>query len=110
MRVPNRITVKDAFSRSVNTGTHAVTPGGGDGTFPTGTGGVGQPGVTNPVLQFRDTSTNSPTTWSWEFKRNGTVIGTSAQQNPMFTFPAAGAYEVTLTTNVGAMTHDVTVA
>ncbi|WP_446219651.1 PKD domain-containing protein [Micromonospora sp. IBHARD004] len=43
-------------------------------------------------VQFTDTSTNSPTSWSWNFG-NGT---TSTQQNPMATYDSAGTYTVTL--------------
>ena len=44
-------------------------------------------------VQFTDTSTGGPTSWAWTFG-DGT---TSTQASPLHTFPAAGAYDVTLT-------------
>jgi hypothetical protein len=44
-------------------------------------------------VQFTDTSTGSPTTWSWAFGDGGT----SAVQHPSHTFSAAGTFAVTLT-------------
>ncbi|MBL8898191.1 MAG: PKD domain-containing protein [Planctomycetes bacterium] len=44
--------------------------------------------------QFTDTSTGSPSVWSWDF--DGDNIPDSAQQNPSFTYPAGGTYTVTL--------------
>ena len=45
------------------------------------------------TVQFTDTSTGSPTAWSWDFG-DGT---TSPDQNPIHTYTSAGAYTVTLT-------------
>ena len=45
------------------------------------------------AVQFTDTSSGSPTAWSWAFG-DGAV---SAQQNPAHTYAAAGTYTVTLT-------------
>ena len=51
---------------------------------------------------FTDTSTNSPTSWKWNFG-DGSAEDTS--QNPTHTYGAAGTYEVTLTaTNVSGAT------
>jgi lysyl endopeptidase len=46
------------------------------------------------TVNFTDLSTNSPTSWSWNFG-NG---GTSTQQNPSRTYNAVGQYTVSLTT------------
>ncbi len=46
------------------------------------------------VVQFTDLTTNSPTTWSWNFG-DGT---TSTAQNPSHIYTANGTYTVTLTT------------
>lgn len=43
-------------------------------------------------VQFTDLSTNSPTSWLWDFGD-----GTSQGQNPIFTFNTPGVYTVTLT-------------
>lgn len=44
------------------------------------------------VVQFTDTSTGSPTSWSWNFG-DGNI---SSAQNPSHTYSAAGVYSVTL--------------
>ena len=45
-------------------------------------------------IQFFDQSTNSPTTWSWDFGDGGT----STLENPTHTYLANGTYTVSLTT------------
>ncbi|MBK9388280.1 MAG: PKD domain-containing protein [Planctomycetes bacterium] len=46
-------------------------------------------------MDFSDTSTGTPIAWSWDL--NGDNLPDSIQQNPSFTYPAPGAYNVTLT-------------
>jgi large repetitive protein len=49
---------------------------------------------TGPLsVQFTDTSTNSPTSWSWDFGDNET----STEQNPTHTYNNEGTYNVSLT-------------
>jgi PKD repeat protein len=50
-------------------------------------------GTTPLTVQFLDSSTNSPTSWSWSFGDGGT----SALQNPSHAYSVAGTYTVTLT-------------
>ncbi len=45
------------------------------------------------IVQFKDLSTNNPTSWSWQFG-DGT---TSSEQNPRHLYPQEGAYDVRLT-------------
>ncbi|MFY1643554.1 NosD domain-containing protein, partial [Methanoculleus bourgensis] len=45
------------------------------------------------AVQFADMSTNTPTTWLWDFGDNAT----GDQQHPVHTYAAAGTYTVTLT-------------
>lgn len=52
------------------------------------------------AVQFTDTSTNSPTTWAWDFDNNGSTDSTV--QNPQFTYLTAGQKTVTLTASNGA--------
>jgi len=57
-------------------------------------GFVGSPtsGDAPLAVNFTDQSTNSPTSWSWDFGDGGT----STQQNPSYTYNTAGTYTVTL--------------
>ncbi|WP_048158670.1 PGF-pre-PGF domain-containing protein [Methanosarcina sp. WWM596] len=50
-------------------------------------------GNTPLEVSFTDTSTGSPTAWSWDFG-DGTTL---TDQNPVHTYTSAGAYTVTLT-------------
>jgi PKD repeat protein len=45
------------------------------------------------IVQFNDTSTNTPTSWSWLF---GDGVGNSTLQNPNYTYTTAGVYNVSL--------------
>lgn len=57
-------------------------------------------GLSPLTVNFTDTSTNSPTSWLWDFKNDGTA--TSTQQNPSYTYSESGTYTVKLTaTNAG---------
>jgi len=59
----------------------------------------GTPGTT---VQFTDQSTNSPTSWSWNFGDPGSGgLNTSTAQNPTHTYNSVGAYTVTLTATNG---------
>jgi vibriolysin len=55
--------------------------------------------TTNPTVggtvNFTDTSTNAPTSWSWTF--SGGTPGTSTAQNPSVTYNTEGTYDVSLT-------------
>ena len=46
-------------------------------------------------VNFTDTSTNSPTSWSWSFE--GGTPSSSTSQNPSVTYNTAGTYNVSLT-------------
>ncbi len=62
---------------------------------------IGSP-TTVPVgstVAFTDQSTNSPTSWSWNFA--GGTPTTSTAQNPTITYNAVGTYAVTLTATNG---------
>jgi PKD repeat protein len=64
------------------------------------------------TVRFTDTSTGSPTSWAWDFTNDGTVDSTA--QNPTFTYPGTGQFDVKLTaTNSGgsnSVTKTVTVS
>jgi PKD repeat protein len=47
------------------------------------------------TVRFTDQSTNSPTSWAWDFDSNGTID--SNLQNPSYNYPTAGTYTVKLT-------------
>jgi hypothetical protein len=62
--------------------------------------------VSGHTIQFSDTSSGSPTSWSWDFGDGGT----SNQQNPSHAYAAAGNYSVKLTvTNAGGSSQVVKV-
>jgi PKD repeat protein len=68
--------------------------------YPPGSGFTGTPLTGNAPLpvSFTDSSTNSPTSWSWNFGDGGT----STAQNPVHQYTGAGIFNVSLTaTNVG---------
>lgn len=46
-------------------------------------------------VAFTDLSTNSPTSWAWDFENNGSTDSTL--QNPIHIYPSAGTYSVKLT-------------
>ncbi|AKB30300.1 cell surface protein [Methanosarcina siciliae T4/M] len=53
-------------------------------------------GGTAPLtVNFTDQSTGSPTAWAWDFDNDGNVD--SSEQNPSYTYNAAGNYTVNLT-------------
>ena len=58
---------------------------------------------TSLTVNFTDNSTNTPTSWSWNFP--GGSPATSTAQNPSVTYSAGGQYSVTLTaTNASGST------
>jgi PKD repeat protein len=65
-------------------------------------------GNTPLIVAFTDTSTNTPTSWKWEYQ-NATVLWTqfSTAQNPSISFPA-GIYDIRLTaTNLGGSDDEI---
>jgi len=65
-----------------------------------GTPTAGNPGTT---VQFTDQSTNSPTSWAWNFGDPGSGgLNTSTSQNPSHTYNNVGLYTVTLTATNGS--------
>lgn len=58
------------------------------------------------TVAFTDTSTNSPTSWSWDFQNNGSVDSTN--QNPVYTYTTPGIYSVKLTSTNSAGSNSQT--
>jgi len=67
---------------------------------------TGSPTTGNKPLpvQFTDASTGPVTAWSWTFGDGNT----STLQNPLYTYPTAGIFTVSLTVNNGTSTHALT--
>jgi PKD repeat protein len=64
------------------------------------------PATAGSVVAFTDSSTNSPTAWSWNF---GDGKGTSWQRNPKYIYATAGTYTITLkSTDVSDVSSTVT--
>jgi len=60
-------------------------------------------------VQFTDLSTNNPTAWKWEYRKNpGTWVQFSTGQNPSFTFNETGFYSIRLTVTNAAGSNTVT--
>jgi PKD repeat protein len=58
------------------------------------------------TVNFTDTSTNSPTSWQWDFTNNGSVDSTL--QNPTYTYNDSGTYTVKLiATNAGGSDTEI---
>jgi len=71
-------------------------PGGGGPTPPTANFTASPTTVSvGGTVNFTDTSSGSPTSWSWSFE-SGTPSGSSAQ-NPSVTYNSLGTFDVTLT-------------
>ena len=60
------------------------------------------------AVQFTDASSGDPTSWAWDFENDGVIDST--EQNPSFTYTAAGTYSVNLTVTNGAGSDTVTKA
>lgn len=62
--------------------------------------------VAGNSVAFTDLSTNSPTSWSWQFP--GAATTTSTQQNPTITYNTPGTYNVSLTASNSGGSNSVT--
>lgn len=62
------------------------------------------------MVQFTDQSSNSPTSWNWEYKKSGTStwVQFSTAQNPSFTFTTIGKYSIRLTATNTAGSNTLT--
>ena len=92
-----KLTAINEFGTNTITKQITVSPsGGGGGSAPVADFSFSpQNPVAGQSVQFTDASTNSPTSWAWDFQNNGSTDST--QQNPSFTYQAAGTYTVRLT-------------
>ena len=62
---------------------------------------------TDQIVTFTDSSTNTPTIWTWDFGA-ADAVGDSGAQNPQVSYPTAGTYQVTLTaSNAGGSDDEV---
>jgi PKD repeat protein len=58
------------------------------------------------TVTFTDQSSNTPTSWAWDFDNNGIIDNTT--QSPSYTFTASGTYTVNLTAiNAGGSDSEV---
>src|SRR6185436_9875630 len=65
-------------------------------------------GVAPVTVDLTDLSTNTPTSWAWDFG-NGGAVTDSTLQNPSVTYAVAGVYTITLiASNAGGASAPVT--
>lgn len=90
-----------------------TTGGGGGGPAPVAAfTATPDTGVAALTVTFADTSTNSPSTWSWDYEDDGTIDSTDQNPTP-FTYTAPGTYTARLIVSNGLQfstaTHTITV-
>ena len=84
------LTATNAYGNNTNTKTSYITVGNKPVANFTGTPTIGAPTLT---VTFTDSSTYTPTAWSWTFGDSTT----STVQNPSHGYTAVGTYTVALT-------------
>ncbi len=91
-----KLTVANGDGNDSLTKTNAVTVGDAPPTPPVAAFSLTPTAGTAPLtVQFTDQSSNTPTSWAWDFDNNGTTDSTA--QNPSHQYAAAGTYSVKLT-------------
>jgi PKD repeat protein len=71
-----------------------------------GFSGTPTSGVAPLTVKFTDSSTNTPTTWSWSFGDGS--LENATQQNPVHTYASVGTYTVSLTATNSAGSNTFT--
>jgi len=84
------LTATNAYGNDTNTKNNYITVGNKPVANFSGTPTIGAPPL---AVSFTDSSTYSPTAWSWTFGDSGT----STVQNPSHTYSTAGSFTVALT-------------
>ncbi len=84
------LTATNAYGNNTNTKNNYITVGNAPVANFSGTPTIGAPTLT---VAFTDSSTNTPTAWSWTFGDSNT----STVQNPSHGYTAVGSYTVALT-------------
>ncbi len=84
------LTATNAYGNNTNTKTNYITVGNKPVANFSGTPTIGAP---NMSVTFTDSSTYSPTAWSWTFGDSNS----STAQNPSHSYTAVGSYTVALT-------------
>jgi plastocyanin len=92
----------------IMSGTIVVQPAAGSAPVANFTFAPANP-VIQTAVQFTDTSTNTPTSWAWNFgdPASGTS-NTSTSHNPTHTFLSAGTYQVALTATNASGSNTIT--
>ena len=84
------LTATNAYGNNTNTKSNYITVGNKPVANFSGTPTIGAPTL---AVTFTDSSTNTPTAWSWTFGDSNT----STVQNPSHSYTAVGTYTVALT-------------
>lgn len=103
---PGTYTVRLTASNGVSEGTKTATDFVIAVTVPDADFTIAPPSGAAPLLvTFTDTSTQSPTSWQWDFTNDGVIDSTA--QNPSFNYPTPGTFDVRLvaTNEAGSATE-----
>ncbi len=97
---PTSTSSPTATSPSENTSTPVVTSTPTSMDAPVANFGADKTNGIYPLtVKFSDASSNTPTTWEWDFDNDGTADST--KQNPSYTYQESGMYSVKLTVSNG---------
>jgi len=100
------LTATNSAGSNTLTRTNFISVGSGAGTPVANFTGTPTSGTAPLIVTFTDRSTNTPTSWSWDFGDGSSV--NSTMQNPVRTYSSVGTYTVSLTATNSAGSNTTT--